>query len=78
MPCMYLSIFLLFLGPIGLVNLLTAKACGASKVCITGISEPCFEKDVFEKYVDSKDTDSPTYPQSNRVLSVSFHNHLIL
>ena len=26
-----------FVGPIGLVNLLTAKACGASKVCITGI-----------------------------------------
>ena len=23
-------------GPIGLVNLMTAKACGASKVCVTG------------------------------------------
>jgi len=26
-------------GPIGLVNLLTAKACGASKVAITDIDE---------------------------------------
>lgn len=25
-------------GPIGLVNLLTAKAMGATKVCITGIA----------------------------------------
>ena len=31
------SVFYFFVGPIGVVNLLTAKACGASKVCITGI-----------------------------------------
>lgn len=30
-------IILIITGPIGLVNLLTAKACGASKVAITGV-----------------------------------------
>ena len=32
----YYQIYYNIAGPIGLVNLMTAKACGASKVAITG------------------------------------------